>query len=327
MNENQIVIYQTEDGQTAVDVKLAENTIWLTQPQIAVLFGTQRPAITKHLLNIFGTGELEESAVCSILEHTASNGRSYQTKYYNLDVILSIGYRISSKSATQFRIWANKVLKEYLTQGYALNEKRLNEQKQQFEDLKQTVRLMGSLLEKQSLSGDEASGLWQVITDYTYALDILDKYDHQRLSITGTSKKKAFVATYEDAMNAIQGLREKFGGSSLFGNEKDESFRGSIANIYQSFGGEDVYPSIEEKAAHLLYFVTKNHSFSDGNKRIAAFLFVWFMEKNGILYRRDGAKRLADNALVAITLMIAESKPDEKEVITQVVVNLINDFN
>jgi len=327
MENSQIIIYQTADGQTAIDVKLEKDTIWLTQKQIAELFGTQRPAITKHLSNIFKTNELKEAAVCSILEHTAADGKNYSTKYYSLDVILSVGYRVNSKNATQFRIWANQVLKDYLVKGYALNEKRLNDQHQQFEALKQTVRLMGNVLDKQKLSGDEATGLLKVITDYTYALDVLDKYDHRTLTIDATHKHQAFIATYAAAMKAIQGLRDKFGGSSLFGNEKDESFKSSIATIYQSFGGTDLYPSIEEKAAHLLYFVVKNHSFSDGNKRIAAFLFVWFLEKNGILYREDGSKRIADNALVALTLMIAESEPDEKDIITQVVVNLINGYN
>jgi prophage maintenance system killer protein len=245
-----------------------------------------------------------------------------------LDAILSVGYRINSKNATQFRIWANKVLKEYLVKGYALNEKRLNEQSQQFEALKQTVRLMGNILDAApQLSGDEASGLLKVITDYTYALDVLDRYDHRSLTIEATHKEKVFTITYEEAIKAIHGLKDKFGGSNLFGNEKDESFRSSLATIYQSFEGLDLYPSVEEKAAHLLYFVVKNHSFSDGNKRIAAFLFVWFLEKNGLLYREDGTKRIADNALVALTLMIAESKPDEKDIITQVVVNLINGYN
>lgn len=176
-------------------------------------------------------------------------------------------------------------------------------------------------------SSDETDGLHKVITDYSYALDILDRYDHRSLTIDGIHPTSAFVATYDSAMHAIKGLRDMFGGSRLFGNEKDDSFKGSIANIYQSFGGKDLYPSIEEKAAHLLYFVVKNHSFSDGNKRIAAFLFVWFLERNGILYRKDGGKRIADNALVAMTLMIAESKPDEKDIMAQVVVNLINKDN
>lgn len=242
-------------------------------------------------------------------------------------MIISIGYRVNSKRGTQFRIWANKVLKDYLIKGYALNEKRLTEITEQFDALKQTVRLLSNVLELKLLSSDEVSGLAKVLTDYTYALDVLDKYDHRTLTVDATHKKSSLVITYDEAKKAINGLKDRFGGSGLFGNEKDESFKSSIATIYQSFGGIDLYPSIEEKAANLLYFVVKNHSFSDGNKRIAAFPFVWFLEKNEILYRDDGSKRIADNALVALTLMIAESKPDEKNIIVEVVVNLINGHN
>lgn len=327
MEDGKIIIYKTPDGDTVLDVTLENDTIWLTQKQIAELFGIQRPAVTKHLSNIFKTKELEEDSVCSILEHTAEDKKIYKTRYYTLDAILSIGYRVNSKNATQFRIWANQVLKEYLTKGYSINEKRLREKSIQFDALKQTVRLLNNVIGSQQLTSDEANGLLKVLTDYTYALDILDKYDHRTLSIEAIHKKPSFVATYEEAMKAIQGLKEKFGGSTLFGNEKDESFKSSIATIYQSFGGNELYPSIEEKAANMLYFIVKNHSFSDGNKRIAAFLFVWFLEKNELLYRNDGAKRIADNALVALTLMIAESKPDEKEIMIQVVVNLINGNN
>jgi prophage maintenance system killer protein len=309
-------------------VTLDHDTIWLSQKQIAELFGTQRPAITKHLINIFKSKELDEGSVCSILEHAAEDGKKYKTQYYNLDAVLSVGYRVNSRNATQFRIWANNILKDYLVKGYALNEKRLNEKTEQYDALKKSVQLLGNVLQGQhALTGDEATGLLKVITDYTYALDVLDKYDHRTLTVEAIHKGDAFVATYDEAKKAIEGLRHKFGGSSLFGNEKDESFKSSMAAIYQSFGGADLYPSIEEKAAHLLYFVVKNHSFSDGNKRIAAFLFVWFLERNGILYREDGSKRIADNALVALTLMIAESKPDEKDIIVQVVVNLINGYN
>lgn len=327
MEDGKIIIYKTPGGNTVLDVTLENDTIWLTQKQIAELFGIQRPAVTKHLSNIFKTKELEEDSVCSILEHTAEDKKVYKTRYYSLDAILSIGYRVNSKNATQFRIWANQVLKEYLTQGFSINEKRLREKSIQFDALKQTVRLLNNVIGSQQLTSDEANGLLKVLTDYTYALDILDKYDHRTLSIEAIHKRPSFVATYEEAMKAILGLKEKFGGSTLFGNEKDESFKSSIATIYQSFGGNELYPSIEEKAANLLYFIVKNHSFSDGNKRIAAFLFVWFLEKNELLYRNDGAKRIADNALVALTLMIAESKPDEKEIMTQVVVNLINGYN
>lgn len=327
MEEAKIIIYKTPGGNSVLDVTLENDTIWLTQKQIAELFDIQRPAITKHLSNIFKTKELEEESVCSILEHTARDGKVYKTRYYNLDAILSIGYRVNSKNATQFRIWANQVLKEYLSQGYSINEKRLREKSIQFDALKQTVHLLNNVLGAKQLTSDEANGLLKVLSDYTYALDILDKYDHRKLTIEATHIKPSFIATYQEAINAIQGLKEKFGGSSLFGNEKDESFKSSIATIYQSFGGNELYPSVEEKAANLLYFIVKNHSFSDGNKRIAAFLFVWFLEKNELLYKNDGNKRIADNALVALTLMIAESKPDEKEIMTQVVVNLINGNN
>ncbi len=327
MENGSIIIYQSPDGDAVIDVTLENDTIWLTQKQIAELFGTQRPAVTKHLSNIFKINELEEGAVCSVLEHTAADGKSYKTKYYNLDAVLSVGYRVNSKNATQFRIWANKVLKEYLVSGYTLNEKRLQEKTQQFDALKRAVRLLNNVLESTSLNSDEATGLVKVLADYTYALDVLDKYDHRTLTIEAIRKTASFFVTYEEAMKAIRRLKDKFGGGTLFGNEKDESFKSSIATIYQSFGGADLYPSVEEKAANLLYFVVKNHSFSDGNKRIAAFLFVWFLEKNGILYREDGSKRIADNALVALTLMIAESKPNEKDIMTRVVVNLINGYN
>jgi prophage maintenance system killer protein len=220
--------------------------------------------------------------------HTRRSGNVDQ---YSADLIIAIGYRISA----QFRSWTNHLIK---SQSRTVHQ-----------------------------SNDEANALMQVITDYTYALDILDRYDHRTLTIEGTHTTASFTATYDNAMSAINSLRDKFGGSWLFGNEKDESFKSSIANIYQSFAGSELYPSIEEKAAHLLYFVVKNHSFSDGNKRIAAFLFIWFLEKNHILYRKDGSKRIADNALVALTLMIAESKADEKDIMAQVVVNLINDYN
>ncbi len=330
MDNSQIIIYQTPDGQTSVDVIVDQDTVWLDQEKISDLFRTDRSSIAKHIKNIYKSSELSEQATCAKIAQVQAEGKRRITRkifHYNLDMIISIGFRVNSIRGTQFRIWANRVLKDYLVKGYALNEKRLHEQSQQFMALKQTVRLMGNILDKQTLSDDEATGLLKVITDYTYALDVLDKYDHRTLTSEATNKQQVFVVTYEEAMKAIHGLKDKFGGSSLFGNEKDESFKSSIATIYQSFGGNDLYPSIEEKAAHLLYFVVKNHSFSDGNKRIAAFLFVWFLEKNRILYREDGSKRIADNALVALTLMIAESKPDEKDIITQVVVNLINEYN
>jgi len=323
---NQIIIYQTEDGQTQIDVRLENETVWLTQKQIAELFGTKRPAITKHLKNIYASEELDEDSTCSILEHMGNDGKqTYSTKYYNLDVILSVGYRVNSKNATRFRQWANRVLKAYLIKGYAVNERL---RKEQIGELRQLVGMLGRTIQSQPLlSNDETNALFEVVTDYTYALDTLDNYDYERLTINKTTKEEPFHATYENAMEAINGLREKFGGSVLFGNEKDDSFKSSIGQIYQTFGGEELYPSVEEKAAMLLYLVTKNHSFSDGNKRIAATLFLWFLNGNHILYHPDGSKRIADSTLVALTLMIAESRTEEKDVMVKVVVNLINKNN
>lgn len=329
MTENlndKIIIYQSEDGKTQLDVKLEHETVWLTQKQIAELFGTKRPAITKHLKNIYASEELIEESTCSILEHMGNDGRqSYNTKYYNLDAILSVGYRVNSKNATRFRQWANSVLKQYLVKGYAINE---NIRKHQIAELRQLIQVLGRAIQQQpAKTTDESNALFDVVVDYTYALDTLDNYDYQRLHIAKTTKEEPFHATYENAMHEIDMLRQKFGGSVLFGNEKDESFKSSIGQIYQTFDGTELYPSVEEKAAMLLYFVTKNHSFSDGNKRIAATLFLWFMNNNAILYRPDGTKRIADNTLVALTLMIAESKTEEKDIMVKVVVNLINQAN
>jgi prophage maintenance system killer protein/phage regulator Rha-like protein len=325
MNKGEIIIYQTPDGVTNLDVRLENETIWLTQAQIAKLFGTMRPAITKHLNNIYKSGELEEISTCSILEHMGNDARqAYQTKYYNLDAILSVGYRVNSKNATRFLIWANKILKEYIIKGYVIDQRV---KVKQYEELKQTVKLLSNVLDAHSLTADEATGLLNVITDYTYALDTLDKYDYQSLEINETTKETTFRATYQHAMEAIDTLREKFGSGALFGNEKDQSFQSSINTIYQTFDSKDLYPSVEEKAAMLLYLVVKNHSFSDGNKRIAAFLFLWFLEKNAILYKANGSRLIENNALVALTLMIAESRAEEKDTMVKVVVNLINRNN
>lgn len=330
MQTGEIIIYQAPDGQTSIDVKLENETLWLSQRLMADLFDKDTDTIGLHIKNIFKEKELDKKATTeenSVVQKEGKRNVTRKVVFYNLDVILSVGYRVSSHKGTQFRIWANKVLKDYLTKGFVINEKRVKEQGKQLEELKQTVNLLGNVVKNKTLNSDEATGLLKVITDYTYALDILDQYDHQVLEIQSTTREELFQITYPEAIKAIKGLHSKFGSSSLFGNEKDESFQGSLAAIYQTFGGQDLYPSVEEKAAHLLYFVTKNHSFSDGNKRIAAFLFVWFLEKNGILYTNTGAKRIADNALVALTLMIAESKPVEKEIMVKVVVNLINSKN
>lgn len=327
-SNNQIVIYQSEDGQTQVDVRLENETVWLTQAQMVELFQTTKQNVSLHVGNVFKEGELEqESTVKEYLTVQKEGERkvSRKIKYYNLDVIISVGYRVKSKRGTAFRIWANNVLKQYLIKGYAVNERM---RKEQIGELRQLVGMLGRTIQHQPLlSNDETDALFKVVTDYTYALDTLDNYDYERLTISKTTKEEPFHATYDNAMEAIKGLREKFGGSVLFGHEKDNSFKSSIGQIYQTFGGEELYPSVEEKAAMLLYLVTKNHSFSDGNKRIAATLFLWFLNGNQILYHPDGSKRIADSTLVALTLMIAESRTEEKDVMVKVVVNLINKNN
>ena len=328
MKQDQIVIYQTEDGQTQIDVRLENETVWLTQAQMAELFQTDRTSIVRHINNIYKVEELDRESTCAKIAQVQIEGKRTVKRnipYFNLDMIISVGYRVNSKRGVKFRQWANRVLKDYLVKGYAVNERIRHEQ---IGELRQLVGMLGRTIQNQEvISNDETTALFEVVTDYTYALDTLDNYDYERLSIEKTTKEEPFHATYENAMEAIDGLREKFGGSVLFGNEKDDSFKSSIGQIYQTFGGEELYPSVEEKAAMLLYLVTKNHSFSDGNKRIAATLFLWFLNNNGILYREDGSKRLADNTLVALTLMIAESRTEEKDVMVKVVVNLINQKN
>ena len=330
MNENnQIIIYQTEDGQTQVDVRMENDTVWLTQAQMAELFQTDRTSIVRHISNIYKVAELDRESTCAKIAQVQVEGKrtvSRQIPYFNLDMIISVGYRVNAKRGVQFRRWANKVLKEYLVKGYAVNDRL---RRDQLGELRQLVQVVGRTLQHQDITATtDGQALFNVVVDYTYALDTLDNYDYERLSIEQTTAPEApFHATYENAMAEIRRLHSKFGGSQWFGNEKDDSFKSSIGQIYQTFGGEELYPSVEEKAAMLLYLVTKNHSFSDGNKRIAATLFLWFLNNNGILYRPDGTKRIADNTLVALTLMIAESRTEEKDIMVKVVVNLINQRN
>ena len=322
MEKNQIEIYRSADGNIELNVKLENDTVWLTQSQMAELFGKDQSVIARHIANAFKEEEVTEESNMQILHNTQYKFRP--TKIYSLDVIISVGYRVKSKQGVAFRRWANNILKQYLIKGYAINQKRLDN----YDDLKSVVNLMSRAITlQQKVTTGEYEGLFSVISDYVYALDTLDRYDYQSLGISQTTREESFRATYENAMEVINALKEKFGGSQWFANEKDDSFKSSIGQIYQTFGGEDLYPSVEEKAAMLLYLVVKNHSFSDGNKRIAAMLFLWFMEKNGILYGEDGHKRIADNTLVALTLMIAESRTEEKEVMVKVVVNLINKEN
>lgn len=325
MTENlndKIIIYQSEDGKTQLDVKLEEDTVWLNTKQMAELFDKEESNIRRHINNVFNEAELPRENNVHFLH---VNGIKKPVPYYTLDVIISVGYRVHSQRGVRFRQWANSILKQYLVKGYAINE---NIRKHQIAELRQLIQVLGRAIQQQpAKTTDESNALFDVVVDYTYALDTLDNYDYQRLHIAKTTKEEPFHATYENAMHEIDMLRQKFGGSVLFGNEKDESFKSSIGQIYQTFDDTELYPSVEEKAAMLLYLVTKNHSFSDGNKRIAATLFLWFMNNNAILYRPDGTKRIADNTLVALTLMIAESKTEEKDIMVKVVVNLINQAN
>lgn len=322
MQENEIIIYQTEDGQTQIDVHMKNETVWLTSRQMALLFDRDESNVRRHVINVFTEGELSRENNVHFLH---VNGVKKPVPFYSLDVIISVGYRVKSQRGTQFRRWANRVLKDYLVKGYAINNKVAI---QKYEELIQLVNVLGRTIKQQeTLTSDEATALVDVVAHYSYALDTLDKYDYQSLGISRTTSKELFRATYGNAMQAINELKEKFGGSTLFGNEKDDSFKSTIGQIYQTFDGVDLYPSVEEKAAMLLYLTTKNHSFSDGNKRIAATLFLWFMNNNGILYNANGSKRIADNTIVALTLMIAESRAEEKDTMVKVVVNLINKDN
>jgi len=329
-NRGEIIIYRAEDNTVQLDVRMENETVWLTAAQMAELFGRDVKTIRKHINNALHeelAGEVVGAKFASTTQHGAMEGKTQTTEvmFYNLEMITSIGFRVKSKRGIQFRKWANRVLKEFIVKGYAINEKLRREQ---LSDLRQLVQIVGRTVQSKAVeSADETQAIFDVVLDYTYALDTLDNYDYERLTVKETTPEERFHATYENAMQTIAALREKFGGSTLFGNEKDDSFKSSIGQIYQTFGGTDLYPSVEEKAAMLLYLVTKNHSFSDGNKRIAATLFLWFLNNNGILYREDGTKRIADNTLVALTLMIAESRTEEKDTMVKVVVNLINQKN
>jgi prophage maintenance system killer protein len=322
-HKGEVVIYRAEDGNTNLEVTLEDQTVWLSLNQMSALFLRDKSVISRHLRNVFNEKELSrDSTVAKFATVQKEKDRvvERQIEYYNLDVIISVGYRVNSKRGTQFRLWATRVLREHLVKGFTTNDRRLTE-------LQQAVHLITEYAERRDLSGDEAKALLHVVEDYTYALDLLDDYDHQRTTISATTEQPVNAITYDEATRVVDRLRTQFHASEIFGREKDKSLHGSLNGILQTFGGKDLYPSIEEKAAHLLYFLVKNHSFVDGNKRIAAALFLWFLEKNRFLYRHDGTKRIAENALVAMTLLTAESRPADKEVITRVVANLLNKKN
>ena len=325
MNTSDIAIYQAEGGQTQLQVKLDRETVWLTQEQMGKLFGRERSVITKHIRNVFTEGELVEDSVSAKFALTAADGKTYQVDHYNLDVIISVGYRVKSQQGTRFRQWATRVLRTHIVDGYTLNEQRLREESAKLRDMRQAVDLLARTLTSHELVTDIGKDVLQVIDDYAYALAVLDRYDHGTLAIEGTSGQTAGVFGYEDGIAIVAAMKTDFNG--LFGIEKDQGFKSALGAIYQTFNGQDLYPSVEEKAANLLYLTVKNHAFSDGNKRIAAAVFIAYLARAGILYRPGGGKRLADNALVALTLLIAESRPEEKDTLVKLIVNLINRSN
>ena len=309
-NINQLILFNSSDGNISIPVLIEpqKDTVWLTQEQMSELFDTARSAIAYHITNIFKENELDKDTSVEIFDRSAGRA-SRPPMYYNLDVIISVGYRVKSQRGVEFRRWANSVLKQYILQGYAVNELRLKQ-------LGSTVKLL-----KRVKNDLDAEQVLTVIERYSSALDLLDDYDHQTMK-RPAGQDATYVLTYEECRDVIEHMR--FGNeSALFGKEKDDFFKGSIGNIYQSFGGQELYPTLEEKNANLLYYVTKNHSFIDGNKRIAATMFLYFLDRNGILYDDKGDKMIDDHTLVALTIMIAESRPDEKEMMISVIMNCI----
>lgn len=306
--KKEVVLFESADKSVSLSVPMDGDTVWLTSNQMSLLFDRDAKTIRKHVNNVFDEQEVDEKSNTQILRVANSDK---PVAFYSLDVIISVGYRVKSKRGTEFRKWANSVLKQYILKGYAVNDNRLSELKQTLQIIRRIEENEKSLDKNQILS---------VVESYTSALDLLDNYDHQVVSKpTGTSS--TYVISYEECRNVIEAMRFS-SESNMFGNEKDDSFKGSIGAIYQTFGGQDVYPSLQEKAANLLYFVTKNHSFSDGNKRIAATMFLYFLDKNDWLFV-DGQKRIGDHTLVALTIMIAESKPEEKELMINLVMNFL----
>ena len=325
---NQIEIYQTQDKQAQVEVRFEGDTIWLTQQQIAVLFNQTKQNISLHIGNCFKDKELDKRSVVKESLTTASDGKQYLIRNYNLDVIISVGYRIKSKRGTQFRQWATQRLKEHLVKGYTLNEKRLRQMLQNMQHLEAAIKQIRLVGNSEQLNLKEAKGLLEIISGYTQSFILLNQFDSNQLPTNKLNENISYEIQYDEAIAAISELKRqlilKKEASNLFGNQKDDSFAGILGNVVQSFGGEYLYKSIEEQAAHLLYFVIKDHPFSDGNKRIGAFLFIWFLEKNKHRFRKSGELKINDNALVALALLVAQSNPTDKDIMTKLIINLIN---
>ena len=325
--QDQIIIYKSKDKSIQLEVRLDldKDTLWLNQAQIARLFGTQRPAITKHLNNVFKCKELNEKAVCSILEHTADDGKKYATKFYNLDAVISVGYRVNSARATQFRIWATGVLKEHILSGYTLNQKRLLEQAEKLKELEKAIAFIEEKSHK-GLLNNQARELLSIINEYAKSLTLLAQYDEGQIALY-KGKIAKFTLTYSHCLEVIARIKaeltRKGEAGILFGQEMGKKLDGIIGGLYQTFGGKDLYPSIEEKSAHLFYFIIKDHPFADGNKRIGSLFFIYFLEQNNYLLKRSGERKINDNALVALALLIAESDPKEKEIMIKIITNLL----
>lgn len=321
---NQVEIFKTKDGETQIEVQFDDETVWLSQLQMTSLFKQTKQNISLHINNLFKEGELARKGTVKeslTVQKEGSKRVSRVIEFYNLDVIISVGYRVKSKRGTQFRIWATQRLKEYLVQGYSINQKRL-------EQLQKTIQFISEGRKTEDLNLTEAKGLLEIISNYTRSLVVLSKYDSQSLEAEGLNKNITYEIKYSEAVAAIEKVKKtlvrKKEASALFGNQKDDSFKGILGNIIQSFGGEYLYPSIEEQAAHLLYFVIKNHPFTDGNKRIGAFMFVWFLDKNKHLVSKTGNVKINESALVALALLVAQSNPNDKELMIKLIMNLIN---
>ena len=318
-----IVIY--EDGEVHLKLSLEEDTFWLDANDIADIFAVNRPAVVKHIGNIYKSNELDKETTCSILEQVAKDGKKRKKNYYNLDMIISIGYRVNSKKATKFRQWASKILKQYMMNGYVVNKKQLQEKK--LDELTQTLAVIRRSFETKELSISEAKGFVEIISNYAKSWALLQGYDDQTLQDVVEHGESKFILDYDEAKEAIGELKrvllKKGEATQLFGQEKAGEFKGNLLNIYQSFGGEDLLPSVEQKAANLLYYVIKGHPFNDGNKRIGAYLFVLFLHKNGILHKANGEPKINDNALASLALLVATSAPEQKEIIIKLVMNML----
>ena len=326
-NKGEIIIYETSKKEAKLKVRFENETLWLDAHQMAKVFDIDRTGVVRHIKNIYKTGELSEKSTCAKNAQIAKDGKIRSMDIYNLDMIISVGYRVNSQKATKFRVWSTKILKKYLLQGYAINEKRLLEARNKFNELQTAISFLQKQTDKKQLKGQEKEIL-HLLADYSKTLSILERYDKNKFKKL-KGKKDSFVLEYRNCFEIIAELKNNLiarkEASDIFGMERNSAFKSIVKNLYQTFDGKELYKSLEEKSAHLLYLAIKDHPFSDGNKRIGSFLFVYFLDKNNYLYRKSGEKKINDNALVALALLIAESNPKEKDVLIKIIINLLND--